>query len=244
MIFLAHPSFQRYLSSIHKQHLQPLEARSKSYLDAWVDKDIILDSAPETREVEIFELQKLTTAGEWEHWVFSQSPYDPLCEGRLKGERAKGTRFFEDVRAPGGWEWSEKKWMLDLWSREWVEERIITGVEVETEGERWVYDLRYEGGDGMGMGFGGSSNRGSVDGGSSRVSLDEKGKRKVLPSWEEWSGGEGDAGGWSDIEGESRRRRGEWRRRRWVRLVRRKWVNREEAEGLSGRFPGAFAGIL
>ncbi|OAA54242.1 integral peroxisomal membrane protein [Niveomyces insectorum RCEF 264] len=28
--------------------------------------------------------------------------------------------------------------------RDWVEERIITGVEVETEGERWVYDIYNE----------------------------------------------------------------------------------------------------
>ncbi|KUI74287.1 Peroxisomal membrane protein PEX29 [Cytospora mali] len=116
--------------------------KAQSFLSSFIAEDIILDSAPETREVEIFELQHLdSSSGEWEPWVFSPSPYDPLSQPRITGDRPRGTRFFEDVRAPDGWEWSEKKWALDLWSREWVEERIITGVEVETEGERWVYDM-------------------------------------------------------------------------------------------------------
>jgi hypothetical protein len=48
------------------------------------------------------------------------------------------------VQPPTGWRWKDKKWSLDLFSREWVERRIITGVEIETEGERWVYDLPIE----------------------------------------------------------------------------------------------------
>lgn len=117
------------------------------------------------------------------------------------------------MRAPPGWEWSEKKWALDLWSREWVEERIITGVEVETEGERWVYDLRYE--------------EGVEEGDSDFDTPKKKGRegangKKVLPSWEEGS----------DAEGEGRGRRGEWRRRRWVRMVKRRWVSRG-GEGVS-----------
>ncbi|KAI3396571.1 hypothetical protein diail_12020 [Diaporthe ilicicola] len=173
--------------------------RAQTALEAFVARDIILDSAPETREVEIFELQHLDAgsgSGEWEPWVFSPSPYDPLSQARITGERPSGTRFFEDVRAPEGWEWSEKKWALDLWSREWVEERIITGVEVETEGERWVYDIYDEG-------------EGATGVREERPGLDGAGllRRKNL-SWEEGEEGEG--------------RRGEWRRRRWVRLVRRR----------------------
>lgn len=190
----------------HKTHVVPHEEQAKTLLDSWIASDIILDSAPETREVEIFELQKLSSAGEWESWLFSSSPYDPLSEARIKGERAKGTRFFEDVKAPVGWEWSEKKWALDLWSREWVEERIITGVEVETEGERWVYDIRYEYDDLDRELFA-----------EENTATPTKGKKLALPSWEEGSEG--------DMEG--RGRRGEWRRRRWVRMVKRKWVARE-----------------
>jgi hypothetical protein len=77
----------------------------------------------------------LSLAGGWDSWLFSSSPYDPLSEARIKSYRVKRTRFFEDVKAPLRWEWIAQKWTLDLWSREWVEERIIMGVEVETEGK-------------------------------------------------------------------------------------------------------------
>ncbi|EPE34721.1 hypothetical protein GLAREA_10415 [Glarea lozoyensis ATCC 20868] len=196
---LGHPTLQRQFLATHRTHIVPHEQAAQAWLNTWIAHDIILDSAPQTREVEIFELEKLSAGGEWEAWLFSASPYDPLSEIRIRSERPKGTRFFEDVRAPEEWEWSEKKWALDLWSREWVEERIITGVEVETEGERWVYDLRYEGEEGE-------------DEGDDETPRKE-GKRRVLPSWEEGSEGDGERG-----------RRGEWRRRRWVRMVKRRWA--------------------
>ena len=192
----SHPTMQRMMINTHKEHIVPREEQAKSWLDAWIAHDIILDSEPETREVEIFELQKLTSAGEWESWLFSPAPYDPLSPARIADERPKGTRFFEDVQAPKGWEWSVKKWTLDLWSREWVEDRIITGVEVETEGERWVYDIEYEKG---------------AHGSGTETPIKGKTKAKPLPSWED---GAGD------------RKRGEWRRRRWVRMVKRRSFSR------------------
>lgn len=198
----------------HKQLIVPRKQQAKSLLDSWIANDIILDSSPETREVEIFELQyQQTGSGEWQSWLFSSSPYDPLSIERVRSERPRGTRFFEDVSPPKGWEWSEKKWALDLWSREWVEERIITGVEVETEGERWVYDIRYEYDDRKDDPF----DDGLVYGGS--VKGKGKGRERALPSWEEGS----------EAESEGRGRRGEWRRRRWVRLVKRKYQSPPDA---------------
>lgn len=206
---IGHPTIQRQMMNTHNEHVAPHEEQAKSWLENWISKDIILDSAPETREVEIFELQRLSSAGEWESWVFSPSPYDPLSSARIQGSRPTGTRFFEDVQPPQGWNWSEKKWALDLWSREWVEERIITGVEVETEGERWVYDINYEYGDG---GDGAYESNMSPDV-ETPTSKGKGVKLRNMPSWEE-SG---------DGEAEGRGRRGEWRRRRWVRMVKRKW---------------------
>jgi hypothetical protein len=223
VVCLGHPTIQRQMINTHKQHIVPHERKAKSWLDQWIANDIILDSAPETREVEIFELQyQETGSGEWQSWLFSSSPYDPLSTERVRSERPKGTRFFEDVLPPHGWEWSEKKWALDLWSREWVEERIITGVEVETEGERWVYDIRYEHSHKH-------SNSDPFDDGllygdhwtASKLKKGKaKEKVKALPSWEEGS----------EAETEGRGRRGEWRRRRWVRLVKRKWLAPKDGE--------------
>jgi hypothetical protein len=179
--------------------------------------DIRLDTSPETREVEIFELQHQSpSTHEWEPWFFAPSPYDPLSAARIAGDRPRGTRFFEDVLPPRGWEWSEKKWALDLWSREWVEERIITGVEVETEGERWVYDMwnEREAGRGGGAGGGGDGQdgggEGSGGGGVGGQQQQQQGRVTPGVSWEEGEEGMG--------------RRGSWRRRRWVRMVKRRKV--------------------
>ncbi|KAF4983320.1 hypothetical protein FZEAL_1258 [Fusarium zealandicum] len=195
IVGMGHPYVARLLAVAHRERLQPQEAKARSWLDNWIAKDVILDSSPETREVEIFELQRKTSGGgEWEPWLFCPSPYDPLSQPRIVGERPRGSRFFEDIMPPEAWEWSEKKWALDLWSREWVEERIITGVEVETEGERWVYDI-----------YDDREFTGVID-----PPVSEKGKQKAAakPSWEEGEDGSG--------------RRGDWRRRRWVRLVKRR----------------------
>ncbi|KAL8363345.1 hypothetical protein RB601_009220 [Gaeumannomyces tritici] len=186
----------------------PPHAQAAALLDRWVEADIILDQAPETREVEIFELQRRSAAeaDEWEPWTFSPTPYDPMSPARLAGSSPPGgTRYFEDVLAPGGWEWSEKKWALDLWSREWVEERIITGVEVETEGERWVYDMynEHEGLTGVIEQPQPQPAKGTTAGGGGSASQNSSNN----VSWEEGFEGVG--------------RRGEWRRRRWVRLVKR-----------------------
>lgn len=227
---MGHPSIQRQLLYTHKKHVEPLEEQSKTWLDSWIAQDIILDSAPETREVEIFELQyQPYGSDEWTSWLFSSSPYDPLSIERVRGERPRGTRFFEDVQPPKGWEWSEKKWALDLWSKEWVEERIITDVEVETEGERWVYDIRYKyendypgaslnGRDSMddGLAYGGVGGF-VVNAGVGLGTVGGLGKKKALPRWEEGSEAEAEGGG----------RRAEWRRRRWVRMVKRRLQNTE-----------------
>ena len=121
--------------------------------------------------------------------MFSPTPYEPLSPQRISGDRPKGSRFFEDVAPPQGWEWGDKKWILDLASREWVEERMVQGVEVEVEGERWVGDLAEDE---------------DVDG--IKPMLDAKTRAQ-----EEKSGN---------------RKMGEWRRRRWVRMVRRKILDR------------------
>ena len=187
---LGHPQIQQLLLSNHEEHLAPHERTIQSWLDAWIMRDIVLDAPPETREVEIFELQRNRGGlnGEWESWVFSPGPYDPLSPQRISGDRPRGTRFFEDVAPPDGWEWADKKWVLDLASREWVEARMVQGVEVEIEGERWVGDLREDE---------------ETDAKKPR----SKGKTK---EWEE-------AVGYSKM--------GEWRRRRWVRMVRRKVIS-------------------
>ena len=164
VVSLCHPRVQRRAEKTYSKHIRPIGLRVMDMLDAWIALDITLDCTPEKVEVEIFELQRRSggrlqttvdsssstestwdfdtgTASEWEPWLFSPSPWEPMTPSRVAGERPKGTRFFEDVKAPAGWAWANKKWMLDLESAEWVQGRMVSGCEVEIDGERWVYDL-------------------------------------------------------------------------------------------------------
>ncbi|KAK0614262.1 integral peroxisomal membrane peroxin-domain-containing protein [Immersiella caudata] len=223
-IWSNHPAVARLIEQARAQYLSgdgDPNLAAQTAFDAWVRSDIILDEAPETREVEIFELQRLSGGsspgavgtGEWEPWLFSPLPYDPLSALRIAGQRPRGSRFFEDVLPPEGWEWSEKKWALDLWSREWVEERIITGVEVETEGERWVYDIYNE--------HEQQRQAAAQDPGA----LVDSGMTSPSKNYSRQTSSSGAAPAVSWEEGEEGMgRRGEWRRRRWVRMVKRKNV--------------------
>ncbi|TKA74160.1 hypothetical protein B0A49_04639 [Cryomyces minteri] len=197
-----HPSAQDWLATLQSQsqdQLQQSQRHAQGLLQSWIASDIALDAPPETRQVEIFELQKHRTGSggggydesEWEPWLFSPTPYDPLSPLRIAGSRPRGTRFFEDVQPPRGWAWKDKKWTLDLGGREWVEERAITAVEVEVEGERWVYDIHYE----------------AAESGSVRGAVGKAKAKARVGTWEEGTG---------------LGRTGQWRRRRWVRVVERR----------------------
>ena len=67
----AHPSAQRALVELHEAQLRPRERLAAAVADSWIHRDITLSQTPETREVEVFELQRRRSAeGEFEPWVF------------------------------------------------------------------------------------------------------------------------------------------------------------------------------
>lgn len=188
--------------------------------------DISLDSFPEEREVEIFEIQYRSLAPyaeqDWETFLFSRVPYDPLSPSRIAGDRPKGCRFFEDVQPPVGWAWKSKKWELDLDCREWVVERMITGVGFEVPGGPsesgagtdeiggWVWDLPSaslaRADDDVVSALGYETYGQQVSGDKKKGK--KKGKEKAHQDYEE----RGNPG--PNVMGE-------WRRRRWVRIVHR-----------------------
>lgn len=223
--------------------------------------EITLSTAPETAEVEIFELQhrpllplgsNSTTSSlynprgnvigaEWQSHLYTPGAYDPLSPARISGARPRGTRFFEDVQPPEGWTWHTPKWELDLEPGEWVADRLIVGVE---------YDIMHRGHDlsqdrraSVNADFGGwvwdlpppaTNTKTGLDR-DEEVWLaygdyhfddhgpkDEKDKAKKTPKKakkDRSSQGEQD---WEEqIKFGVRGRTGAWRRRRWVRLVRR-----------------------
>jgi hypothetical protein len=94
-----------------------------------------------------------------------------------------------------------------LLSQEWVEERCVTGVEVEIEGERWVTDLHYE-----------ELSESENGNGKDRKEKEKLKKRGVKEREDREREREVLRRAW---EGSVPSRKGEWRRRRWVRGVER-----------------------
>ncbi|KAI6250261.1 Peroxisomal membrane protein PEX29 [Erysiphe necator] len=193
IIICANHPFVSRISLVASRHFVN---HKKDKLNSFLNKLIAMNklSAPsEILEVEIFEIQLLSSAGEWVPFLYSRSPFLSSFGTDKGSEWPKGTHFMEDVRPPHGWEWTERKWTLDFLSYEWVQERVITGVEVEIEGERWVYDLRCEA--------------------DMIETNDDKGKQILSLTWEE------EINNPTNLE----KRRGPWRRRRWVRTVKQIW---------------------
>ena len=231
--------------------------------------EITLSTAPETAEVEVFELQHRAllppggsssssiysprdsaSAAEWQAHLYTPTPYDPLSPGRISGSRPKGTRFFEDVQPPQGWTWHTPKWELDLEAGEWVADRLIVGVEFDVmhtaalQGNRrdslsadfggWVWDLAPPSTDTKSglerdeevwlaygdYSFGEHGSKEEKEKAKQRLKKTRKDKASLgEKDWEE------------QIKFGSRGRTGEWRRRRWVRVVRRKHLAGNENAG-------------
>lgn len=210
--------------------------------------EITLSTAPEIAEVEIFELQHRplfsmgqrtsSAAYEWQQHLYTPQPYDPLSPRRISGSRPSGARFFEDVAPPPGWMWHSPKWHLDLEAGEWVNDRLIVGVEydvihhedanlqrrdsVNADFGGWVWDLPpppstasgLERNDEVWLAYG-DYHFGEEDM-KMKGRKDKKEAGEMQKDWEE------------QIRFGSRGRTGEWRRRRWVRMVRRKKVTLAE----------------
>ncbi|KJZ75348.1 hypothetical protein HIM_05274 [Hirsutella minnesotensis 3608] len=143
-----------------------------------ITQDTVQDLAPETRLVEVFELQRVSQNGAWEAISFSPTPHDPMSSGRMTGKHPYGATASSEILPPRGWAWSDSNWELDRFNHDWVNERMIVNVHVETQGEHWVYD----------------------QGGQISSDYEYMGLRGVE---------------------EVGNARGPWRRRRWVRNVRR-----------------------
>ncbi|KAB8338899.1 hypothetical protein FH972_021841 [Carpinus fangiana] len=108
VICSSHPVVLDFTAGMSQKRVKAHQSRAKIELENWVESDIVLDEEPEKREVEVFELQRQRDT-EWEHWLYSVSPFDPLYPARIGGDRPKGARFFEDVQPPEGWAANQHK---------------------------------------------------------------------------------------------------------------------------------------
>jgi len=136
-----HPDISQLIANLDKKPLKDAYVVVKARLTRWMNEDIILDESPQKREVEVFELQQQLTEGTWGPPLYSVAPYDLQSTARIAGIVPRGASRFEDVQSPKGWQWNAKLWRLDSQSQQWVEDRMITSVNVESDGERWVHDI-------------------------------------------------------------------------------------------------------
>lgn len=177
-VLLCHPGIQKQLKAATAKPLfsrnqttqtpaptPVVPKKRKDWLAQLSRSEIILDEAPEVRQVEIFELQRQgLTPRMWDPWVYTPLVYDVCSASRVGQCRPPGTRFLGDVEAPAGWffadpptpslspattldgsnangwEESEKDgWTLDKQPKHWVAHRALRGIEMEV-GEAWAYD--------------------------------------------------------------------------------------------------------
>ena len=146
LVALGHAGVQRWAQRTYRVYWKPWARDWVARFDAWAAADVALDAPPEICTVEVFELQRRKSGADagsaWEAWVFGPAAWEPRAPARVAGERPPGTRFLEDVRAPPGWRWAGPRWELDRAGREWVEARMLSGVEAEAEaGGAWAFDV-------------------------------------------------------------------------------------------------------
>ncbi|KAK9450212.1 integral peroxisomal membrane peroxin-domain-containing protein [Limtongia smithiae] len=150
VVSMGHPRARRIVKSSHQTYISPREEKLGGMFQALVGKDIVLDETPETRHVEIFELQRRnnTEVDEWDDWLFSSSPYSTNSPARVARQRPQGVRYLDEVLAPPGWQFtSDSAWKMDLRPMDWVAQRALIRVDVDADA-KWVYDVAEDDNDG------------------------------------------------------------------------------------------------
>lgn len=148
-------------------NFQLFSNRIENTLLKHLDKEPV---APELKEVEIFELQKLDKKSRiWSLVGFTNNFYTfnissrkhnieeaqkVVVEVETEDNESIGSqrsyiklakkRSMIDVQPPSNWVFHDKKWTLDLNVNEWVDENLINDLVLIDEDEKWVYDYQEE----------------------------------------------------------------------------------------------------
>ncbi|KAI1005227.1 hypothetical protein K3495_g2996 [Podosphaera aphanis] len=192
-----HPTVYRQMRNLREKHIKAREAEAKVFLRNWTSKDYIHELV-ETHEVEIFEIQRLIKNDEWEPWLYSPVPFHSSSDIQIHPKGRIGTCLIEEVQPPPGWKWNDSKWTLDLWSQDWVEDRVASNIEVENEGQGWVYDT-CDNNEERSISVVGLLNTEITKESRNLLTDSENSHDKII----------------------RRKKKGDWRRRRWIRMVKR-----------------------
>ena len=109
--------------------------------------DIIVDDSPETRIVEIYELQiKSILKHSWAFYRYSTTIYDKNNKARIAGKRPPGVDHLSKVYPPNDWKFDfglVNKWNLDTEPNEFIRERSLNPnlfIVKNNESQGWIYD--------------------------------------------------------------------------------------------------------
>ncbi|ANB15646.1 Pex28p [Sugiyamaella lignohabitans] len=142
---LLHPVVGKEVKRIKVEYLDVEELILGDLFRDFEAKEIIIENhGPEdTREVEIFELQRQgLTPRLWDAWVFTPLIYSEKSIYRISEERPPGCAFIESVLPPPGWYFDDQHpWILDEMTKAWVLDRSVLNVEIDLD-EHWAYDYR------------------------------------------------------------------------------------------------------
>lgn len=148
---LCHPKLRRKANKANKKYISPKASLFPTdWFDNFTHSEIVVDEEPESRLVEIFELEKQgLTPRLWTPWVYSPVVYELHSSLRVSMSRPPGVRFLSDVKPPEGWffvegsENPEDEWAVDRKTKGWVSHRAIRSVELDLD-DAWAYDYSGE----------------------------------------------------------------------------------------------------
>lgn len=144
-----HPALRH--SVLAKMQSSWLEEKLNDYNTRFqhaIKENLRFVEAREQKVVAIFEIQKYKEKyKEWRSIGFSNDDYSLFSGIRINEiDISKHcVKILDEVEPPIDWEWSEgSNWILDLKPKEWVAERFIQYVDIDTE-TKWVYDVDFNG---------------------------------------------------------------------------------------------------
>jgi Integral peroxisomal membrane peroxin len=141
IVFLSHPVVKKRVQTARAKYMEGREKALEEFVEQVEESEVILDLAPEYRQVEIFELQRQgLTPRIWNPWLFTSVVYNDTSYWRTSETRPPGTRFLDDVEPPQGWQFDDQQtWELDCSPKWWVTHRAVRNVELDMD-NGWVYD--------------------------------------------------------------------------------------------------------
>ena len=159
LLCLCHPNAKKYLKPAKKAKAQPIdqdapleipepsEPKVKKDPLQFIENHIIVDDSPESRIVEVWELQtKSILQLQWSFYCYTSTMFSQKESKRINGNRPDGVDSLSKVQPPHGWKFDfglVNKWAIDFNPDQLLKYRCEhdpTLVVMDNEAHGWIYD--------------------------------------------------------------------------------------------------------